>query len=278
MAVLAFIGSTDGDFAKVANWIDEATGVAPASLANGDTFKFDHRATRDLDAGLTTGLTSATVIGTPGFRFRIAPAAGTALSIAQTLLRWSAGNATFTGNITTAAVSPRRGSKVGIAGGTTTTLNAGGGVSIAAAAVVTNIYADGALLDAAAGTAFTTAVLRNGARLLSRRSGQFDVGEGCVAELYDAAAMSTGTVIRGRGIIRDMATANAAGTVECETGGLYDPSMSSAAKTIPTRILWRDADFRRYTQVGPITFTNPDIVRGPLETGSTESAGGPIPL
>lgn len=273
MAVLAFIGSTDGDWAKVANWIDEATGIAPASLANGDTFKFDHRATRDVDAGLTTGLTSAIIIGTPWFNFRIAPGTGTALSIAMTSLRWAAGNATFTGNITTAQVAPRAQSKVSFAGGTITTLNAKGDVTVSGA-TVTNFYGDNATIDAASGSAFTTAVLRNRSKLLTRRSGQFDVGEGCMAELYDAAAMSTGTVIRSRGMIRDMATANAAGTVECESFGVYDASMSSAAKTIPTRILWRDAEFGRFTQAGLITLTNPDVDRGLLETGNTQVAGG----
>lgn len=267
MATLVWTGTTDGDFSKKENFIDFTTGVTPDDPpANSDTIVCDGRAVRDVDAGLTTGLTGLTLIGQEDFAFRVAPGAGTALSATFASVRWSAGYLALAGDITDGKIECRRGQKFHHVSGTAASLAIRCDASFAAASVVQTLRADGRwTVDALANaTGFTLAVLRGGATLVSKRGGVLDVGASSKAELLDAAAIGTGTVVRGGGWLEDAASPDAAGTLEVEAGGVYNPMRARRAKTIPTLRLWPGHRAGRYTQAGEITVST-QVVYGLCE-------------
>lgn len=277
MATLIWTGATNGNFTTAGNFLDASTLTTPGSPpANSDTVIFD-RGDVDVDAGLTPSLTGINLIGLPGYAGRIAPASS--LGIACASVRWTAGYLSLAGNITAGNIRCRRGQKFNYASGTATNLWVGCDADIAAAAIVTNLRAAGSIQVTALanGTGFTTAKVLNGARLISRRSGLFDVGAGCMVETRDAAAMSTGTVIREGGMLLVSSSANAAGTVEIESRGLLDCSNSNASITIPTLARWEGSRANLFTQAGAVTITNPVIVYG-LTDAADYAVASPLPL
>lgn len=268
MATQIWTGATDGNFTTATNYL---SGVAPV---NSDTVIFD-RGTRDVNAGLTAGLTGINLVGTQGYKGRVGPTA--ALQIACATIRWDAGWLNLHGNITTGNIRTRRGTKFTYTSGTATTLYTEGDASIEAVAIVTTWRAERGDLDALAnGTGFTKMDLRNGARLHTRRSGLFIVAQGGRVQLYDAAAMSTGTVIEMGGMIIDGSSANAGGTVEVYPTGTLDLSLANTAKTIPTLARWPRANINLYTLAGLATVSS--LVQYGLNEGNFEAAGGPMPL
>ena len=274
MATLIWTGVTDGDFSKAANFIDESTGVAPASPpANSDTIKFDRGAV-DVDAGLTTGLTGLTIIGTRNYAGRIAP--GGALSATFTLVRWSAGYLSLTGNITTGNIACRRGEKFNYAGGTATDLWLGCDATLTG--VVTNLRGKGSyVVDDADATAYTLAHLTGGMRLYSKRGGVYDVGAGCVVETLTDAQLGDESYIRSGGRIKVKSNADTVDAVEVEPNGTLDLSECPKAITIGTLRRWEGANVNLFTQAGAATVSS-EVVYGLSYGGMATSAGSPIPL
>lgn len=279
-STLIWTGAIDGDFAKAGNYIDQSTGTAPGSPPDdGDTLIYD-RGSVDVDTGLTTGKTGLIVIGTDGYKGRIAPGSGDALSATFASIRWGAGYLSLTGNITDAAIECRAGAKFHYAGGTATDLFFKCDATIAAAAVVTNIRARGRyMIDALHnGTGFALAILKGGARLHTKRSGLFDIHAGSTVETLDAAAISTNSVIRTGGRLFDRSSANVPGNLQVEDNGIYDPTQANTTKSINQLIVWENARYNLFTKAGPVVLTNPIRVFGLSPLSSNEFGGGPIPL
>jgi len=265
MATLIWTGATNGSFATAANFLDAGTLATPANPpVNNDTVIFD-RGDVDVDAA-ALGLTGIILRGLPGYAGRVAP--GGSLGIACASINWTAGYLSLAGNITTGNIRCRRGQKFNYVSGTATDLFCGSDADIGASAVVTNIRGSGSLQITALanGTGFAQAVLRSGARLISRRAGLFDVGGGCMAETRDAAAMTTGTIIRERGMLLVSSSAGSSGTVEIEPNGLLDCSNSNAALTINTLRRWEGSRANLFTRAGAVTLTNPVVVIGLTDT------------
>lgn len=274
MATLIWTGATNGNFTTAGNFLDASTLTTPGSPpANSDTVIFD-RGVVDVDAGLTAALTGIVLIGTQGYKGRVGPTA--ALQIACASIRWDSGWLNLHGAITVGNIKTRRGTVFTYTSGTATNVYTEGDVSIEAAAVVTNIRSERGMVTALAnGTGFTKADMRNGAQLHSRRSGTFLVGQGGRVRLYDAAAMSTGTIIEMGGTIIDGSSADAAGTVEVYPTGTLDLSLANDAKTIPTLARWPRANVNLYTLAGAATVTS--LVQYGLNEGNFD-AMSPSPL
>lgn len=276
MATLIWTGASSGNFGTAGNWIVESTGLTPGSPpANSDVLKFD-RGIVDVDAGLSTGLTGVTIIGTPGYAGRIAP--GSSLSIACASLRWQAGDLNLGGNITFGIVACRAGSKFNYASGTADDLFIKCDASIAASAVVTELRAMGSYtIDDIAGTAYTLAKLTKGARLKSYRGGVLDIGQSCRATLYAAAPCGTGSNIRSFGLLDYRSAADFAGTVDVEPDGYLDLGNSNKAITIPTLNRWEGSRVNLYTQNGLAT-VSASVIYGVNPDGMVTGEGGAIPL
>ena len=278
MATMIWTGAVNGNFGTAGNYIDASTLTAPgAGPANGDTIIYDRGAV-DVDAGLVTSRTALTLIGTPGYKGRIAP--GSQLDATFTLVRWSAGSISLTGAITTGRFHCRSGTKFNYTGGTATDLVVECAASILAAAVVTSLRANGRHnIDIAAnGTGLTLCQATGGAQVISSRTGKYDIDAASMVELRDAAAISTASLIRRGGLLRDNASPNTAGTLEIEAGGVYDPSRSNAAKTITSLLRWPGAVVGLYTQAGEITVSAETVYGISTASGSYASEGGPTPL
>lgn len=266
MATRIWSGATNGNFGTATNYVG---GVAPV---NNDTVIFD-RGNVDVDAGLTSGLTGITMIGTRGYGGRIGPA--TALSIALTLLRWDlSGDLNLTGNITLGNVMCRQGASMNYTGGTATRLNLGCDAQIQAAAVVTNmdVNARVRVVALANGTGFTQCKLTEGARLISHRSGKYVIGDGAQVRILDSAAVSTASEIRAGGLMSYEGDQNFAGSVEVENKGALTLQRAPESITIPTLIRHPGADINLYTASGEATVTSEEI-RGLNDVGTTGFVG-----
>lgn len=278
MATLIWTGAVNGNFGTAGNYIDASTLTAPGSgPANSDTIVYDRGAV-DVDAGLTTSRTGLTLIGTDGYKGRIAPAS--ALDATFTLVRWSAGYISLTGNMTMGKIKCRTGTKFNYTGGTATDIVAECNVSIAAAAVATNVRVNGRHnVDIGAnGTGMTLCQATGGARIISSRTGKYVVDTGSRVELRDAAVISTGSLIRRGGVLVDASSANTAGTLEVEAAGVYDPSKANAAKTITSLLRWPDAVVGLYSLAGELTVSAETVYGLSTASGNYANEGGPSPL
>lgn len=277
MSTLIWTGATNGNFGTAGNYIDAGTLTTPANPPqNNDTVIFD-RGNRDVDAGLTSGITGVTFVGLPGYAGRIAPASS--LSIAIASLRWNAGYLSLAGNITKGDVRTRQGQKFNYESGTATDLFVACDLDVRGSAIVTNLRAKGSiqLTALANGTGFTTCEMRKGARLRTARAGVFDVGGGSMVETIEAAAMSSGTIIRENGMLLVSSSSGSSGTVTVESNGLLDCSNSNATITINTLRVWEGARTNLFTKIGPVTLTNPKVVFG-LSDSAEYAVATPISL
>jgi len=204
MATLIWTNATaDGDFTTPGNWIDTSTGSPYGSaLANSDTCIFD-RGAEDVTAGLTTGLTGITLIGTDGYKGSIAP--GSVLSIACANIRWGAGSINQTGSVTgSTVIANRPGTVVNINGGTHANLiGQMADINVAAAAVVTNgrfTNSNVVLLDNA--TDMTICQVRGPRSVIKcYRDAVYNVGEHAVVHSLQGSDIKSGSVIEAYGKI-----------------------------------------------------------------------------
>jgi len=70
----SWVGTTNGNFGTATNWSD---GAAPV---NGDILDFNHLATRDVDAGLSTALTTVTLNVERSFAYKIGIRSGSTIT------------------------------------------------------------------------------------------------------------------------------------------------------------------------------------------------------
>ena len=234
-------GTTDGDFAKAANWIDSATGVAPASSpANGDTIKFN-KGNVDVDAGLTTSRTGMIIVGTSGYTGRIGPASP--LSIASASVRWlGCGSLNITGNITAGRIRCRTGSSFTYAGGTATSLYIERtDYSIAAAAVVTTARTYQSFgSDLNNGTGFTLFDCVGGMHT-SRRAGKFVMSAQSKLKAKIGCDLTAGTQIVGRSKVEYLSQEDIAADVTVYPDGYFDGSGSDGFAWSGTLNRWPGA-------------------------------------
>jgi len=270
MATKYWTGGTDGNFGTAGNWLG---GAAPT---NSDTVVFD-RGSVDVDAGLTTGLTGLTMIGNEGYKGRIAPG-GSSINAAFSSVRWAAGSANLAGNITLGKFEPRPGSLITYNSGTLAAgYFANTELSIAAAAVVTTIRAKRCRVDDLYNaTAYTLAELVDGTVLKSKRGGKVVVHAASTAEILDAGALSTGSVVRSRGLLKYLSSAAVSGTVDVETSGRLDARDNSVAFDFSsgTLNLWPDAIYDLNTRAGLV---EPGTLNS-YSLSTSSNAGSPIPI
>lgn len=248
MATQIWTGATNGNFGTATNWL---SGTAPV---NNDTVVFD-RGNVDVNAGLTTGLTGLTVIGTDGYTGRIAPGANS-LNAAFTSIRWAAGSGNFSGNITNGRFTPRIGSAISYASGTATNLYFGNtNVSIEAAAVVTNMRAWAAIIDDLYNaTAYTLAEIAGGSQLKTKRGGKIITKAGSMAEVLDAGVLSTASEARSRSMLKYLSSAAVSGTVDVEPDALFTAQDNATAFDFSsgTLNLWPGAKYNLDTRAGTV--------------------------
>lgn len=270
MAIKYWVGGTNGNFGTAANWLG---GVAPV---NSDTVVFD-RGSVDVDAGLTTGLTGLVMIGTDGYKGRIAPGSGS-LNAAFASVRWGSGSANLSGNITLGKFVPRPGSLITYNSGTLTAgFFAGTSLSIADAAVVTTLRASRCKIDDLYNaTGYTLIEIADGTELKSKRGGKAVVKAGSSAQLLDAAVLATGSEIRSRGLLEYLSSAAIPGTVDIEPDGKLDASGNSVAFDFSSGTLnvWPGAIYDLNTRAGLV---DPGTLN-PYSLSTSSSAGAPIPI
>jgi hypothetical protein len=271
MATVTWTGAAlDGDLGTNGNYLG---GTAPS---NSDTVVFD-RGSENVTAGLTSGLTGLTIIGTRGYTGVIAP--GSYLNAAYTEIRWAAGSANFSGNITNARFSPRADSVIGYGTGTLATGYAEScNLSIAAAAVVTNLRTLGVILDDLYnGTAYTLLELGPGSRAKTKRGGKIIAHAAASVDVLGAGVLSTGSVFRSRSVGRYLSSAAISGTVDVESGGVFDAKDNANAFTFGSGTLnvWPGARYDLNTRAGLVS---PGTLNSyGLSTESDVGGATPIP-
>lgn len=272
MATLHWVGSTDGDFSDQDNWRDPDGSAASGVPANSDTLIFDYGSV-DVDAGLTTGLTGVTLIGTSGYTGRIAP--GSSLSIACASVIWKgAGELRLAGNITAGKIRCRTGSPFYYASGTATLLFIDQtNYSIAAAAVVTTMRTYASFgSDLTNATKFTLVEL-DGGQHDTKRQGTFNVTNGARLRVLKGGSFEDGTEIGSNSVCEYLSAEDVAGgdTVVVRRAGTLDATGSSG-------FTWSGV-----LEVAPGAIVNLNTASGAVtpstytEYGLDEGVGAPIP-
>lgn len=258
--------NNDGDILQDANYLGGSKPV------NGDTIVFD-RGDKDVTANLTSSLTSLNIIGTDGYKGRIAPGSNS-LNASYASIKWAAGSANFSGNVTSAKFEPRPGSLINYASGTMASVflqNAD--LSVAAAAVVTNLRAwASTITDLYNATGYTLAELAGGSVLKTKRGGKIIAKASCTAELLNAAVLSTGSEARTKGLIKYLSSAAISGTVDIEPDGVFTARENSTAFTFSSGTInyWPGARYELNTRAGAVApgTLNPYSLSGNADAGS----------
>jgi hypothetical protein len=252
MATLYWRGTVDGDIGDKNNYVTAAGATPGSNPANDDTLIFDYGSV-DVDAGLTSGLTGITLIGTPGYTGRIGPSSP--LSIALDDLRWQdSGSLNITGDITAGKVRCRRGSSFVYAGGTATTLYIEGTSYLieAAAVVTTGRYVSSNGSDLNNGTGYTTCEVIGGTHV-SRRAGKFVVRDGGRVKAGVGCSLSAGTEVTNGAMINYASGETISGVVNVLPGGMFDASDSESFTFSGTLNQWPNASVDLFTSGGEVT-------------------------
>lgn len=270
MAALSWRGSTDGDFSDANNWVVTSTGSTPGSPpANSDTLTFDY-GLRDVDDGLTTGLTGITLVKTPGYTGRIAP--GDHLSIATASVRADGvGVLNLSGNMTAGNIRMPGGS-FSYGGGTATNLFIERmDASIAAAAVVTNIRCFRAQIsDLNNGTGYTTAKIVDSV-FRSKRAGKFLLKGSSTLEAGVACALSDESEVDVGSKLFYKSAETIAGSVEVHPHAIFDVSGNPGFTWGGSLIRWSDSVINLDAANGTVT---PSTV---VQYGLSQQSSGPVP-